>query len=225
MSMFKNLKSLFVTEDIEEKAEPKDNKTEKAAESTSSSSVAKPVTPISSNRSSAGAVDSKILDRLLKIIEDNNLDGFDYLEYKKSLKALEKMPMDEATKYRSAFATASTMGVTLDKLVQSTKHYLGVLKSENSHFTNASKAEVKKRVSDKESQLGQFDNLIKEKSEKIKALTEEIAKHQKQIEELKSEIETGHSKIAKTQLDFEKSYLYLKNQLEEDVVKMEKYLK
>ncbi len=225
--MFKNLKSLFVTEEeAEKKPEPKEDakKTSESAEPVKSNASA----PSSSSQrisTPSGEVDAKILDRLLKIIEDNNLDGFDYIEYKKSLKALDKMPMDEATKYRSAFATAATMGVTLDKLVQSTKHYLGVLKSENSHFINASKSEVKRRISDKEAQLGQFDSIIKEKSERIKALTEEIAKHQQQIENLKKEIETGQGKIAKTQVDFEKSYLYLKNQLDEDILKMQKYLK
>lgn len=225
MSMFKNLKALFITEDEEQKApKPKEkaNQPEKTAEPAKSATSASSAQKIST---ASGELDSKILDRLLKIIDDNNLDGFDYLEYKKSLKALEKMPMDEATKYRSAFATASTMGVTLDKLVESTKHYLGVLKSENSHFINASKAEVKRRISDKESQLDQFDNIIKEKSERIRVLTEEIAKHQKQIEDLKKEIEKGQGKIAKTQIDFERSYLYLKNQLDEDIIRMQKYLK
>ncbi len=217
--MLKNLKSLFVVEEeTSEKPKTESTDSEKPDSSNSSQSAA----PAAKTE---GTVDNKIIERLLKIIDDNNLDGFDYLEYKKSLKALEKMPMDEATKYRSAFATASTMGVTLDKLVKTTEHYLGILKSENSNFSTASKSEVKRRVSDKQEQVKQFENLIKEKSEKIKALTKEITKHQKQIESIKNEINQSQQKISDTQLNFEKSYLFLKEQMENDIKKMTQYLK
>jgi len=220
--MLKNLKSLFVVEEDSPK-EPKETPSDSKDDAKPAAST--PKQTVSTTISSSGAVDNRILEKLLKVIEANNLEGFDYLEYKKSLKALEKMPMDEATKYRSAFATASTMGVTLSKLVESANHYLGILKSENSNFTTASKDEVKRRVSDKEGQVTQYENLIKEKSEKIKALTEEISKHQAQIEQLKADISKGKGKIDKTLVDFEQSYLYLKNQLETDVANMTKYLK
>ncbi len=226
--MLKNLKSLFIVDDSEEENKKPAESTEKADVNSDKKTAASTPPPLPNNpvsSSSEGALDTKIVEKLLQAIEKNNLDGFDYLEYKKSLKALEKMPMDEATKYRSAFATASTMGVTLDKLLQTTNFYIGVLDKENEQFTGAFKNQFDSKVSGREREIAQFESIIKEKSEEIKRLTEEIAKHQQQIGDLKAKVEESNSKINKTQNDFKVSYDHLKAQFEEDIVKMQKYLK
>lgn len=226
--MLKNLKSLFIVDDSEEENKKSSESAEKSdvnsdKKPTASTPPPLPNNPVSS--SSEGTLDTKIVEKLLQAIEKNNLEGFDYLEYKKSLKALEKMPMDEATKYRSAFATASTMGVTLDKLLQTTNFYIGVLDKENEQFIGAFKNQFDSKVSGREREIAQFESIIKEKSEQIKKLTEEIAKHQQQIGDLKAKVEESNSKINKTQNDFKISYNHLKAQFEEDIVKMQKYLK
>ncbi|WP_405205198.1 hypothetical protein [Aquimarina sp. LLG6339-5] len=226
--MLKNLKSLFIVDDSEEENKETSGSTKKADVSSYKKPAASTPPPLPNNpvsSSSEGVLDTKIVEKLLQAIEKNNLDGFDYLEYKKSLKALEKMPMDEATKYRSAFATASTMGVTLDKLLQTTNFYIGVLDKENEQFIGAFKNQFDSKVSGREREIAQFESIIKEKSEQIKKLTEEIAKHQKQIGDLKAKVEESNSKINKTQNDFKVSYSHLKAQFEEDIVKMQKYLK
>ncbi|WP_378178337.1 hypothetical protein [Aquimarina sp. SS2-1] len=226
--MLKNLKSLFIVDDSEEEnKKPVESieKTEGGSEKNVARSTPPPIPNNVVNTSSEGALDTKIVEKLLQAIEKNNLDGFDYLEYKKSLKALEKMPMDEATKYRSAFATASTMGVTLDKLLQTTNFYIGVLDKENEQFLGAFKNQFDSKVSGREREIAQFESIIKEKSEQIKKLTEEIAKHQQQIGDLKAKVEESNHKINKTQNDFKVSYDHLKAQFEEDIVKMQKYLK
>ncbi|AXT56649.1 hypothetical protein J8L88_07305 [Aquimarina sp. MMG015] len=226
--MLKNLKSLFIVDDSEEENKETSGSSEKADVSSDKKPAASTPPPLPNNpisSSSEGVLDTKIVEKLLQAIEKNNLDGFDYLEYKKSLKALEKMPMDEATKYRSAFATASTMGVTLDKLLQTTNFYIGVLDKENEQFIGAFKNQFDSKVSGREREIAQFESIIKEKSEQIKKLTEEIAKHQKQIGDLKAKVEESNSKINKTQNDFKVSYSHLKAQFEEDIVKMQKYLK
>ncbi|EZH73530.1 hypothetical protein ATO12_16465 [Aquimarina atlantica] len=226
--MLKNLKSLFIVDDSEEE----NNQSQESAKNDSTKSDKNPSAetppPLPNkvtNLESSGVVDAKIIEKLLQAIEKNNLEGFDYLEYKKSLKALDKMPMDEATKYRSAFATASTMGVTLDKLLQTTNFYIGVLDKENEQFLGAFKNQFNDKVSGREREVAQFESIIKEKSAEIKKLTDEIAKHQKQIADLKGKIEESNAKINKTQNDFKLSYDHLKSQLEEDKVKMQKYLK
>jgi len=148
--MLKNLKSLFIVEDEEENKEaPKPSeKTAGKSDKEPVVSTPPPLPNTSVSASSQGVLDTNIVEKLLQAIEKNNLEGFDYLEYKKSLKALEKMPMDEATKYRSAFATASTMGVTLDKLIQTTNFYIGVLDKENrrDYKTSATNYRFKSKI-------------------------------------------------------------------------------
>lgn len=224
--MLKNLKSLFIVDDAaEEKKETpkKENKQEEkeVAQKKAQSSNVSPKT----YTNTAGTIDEKIIDKLLGAIENNNLDGFDYLEFKRAIKALEKIPMDEATKYRSAFATASTLGVTLEKLTSSAGHYMNILDTENNTFLKAFEGQLSAKVGNKEKEIVQFDAIIKEKSEKIKQLTAEITKHQAQIEELRKTLEESKSKIDKTQNDFKISYLHLRSQLEQDVEKMKQYLK
>ena len=55
------------------------------------------------------------------------MEGFDYLEYKQSLQSLEKMNMDNQTRYQSAFAMAQTMGAKAKNLIDSAQYYLKVM--------------------------------------------------------------------------------------------------
>ncbi len=221
--MLKNLKSLFIVDDsADEKKEPTEKNKEQPKKEVAEN---KPTPSNTQTTTTTGNVDNAIIDKLLGAIEKNNLEGFDYLEFKKALKALEKIPMDEATKYRSTFATASTMGVTLEKLVESTTHYIKVLDNENNTFLKAFEGQLTSKVGNKEKEIVQFEAIIKEKSERIKQLTEEITKHQSQIAELRKVVDESKTKIDKTKNDFKLSYLHLRTQLEQDVEKMKQYLK
>ncbi len=221
--MLKNLRSLFIVDVDEKNDSTQDSEKKKPEDVTSGKSTTSQ--KVVNSPQSVSKIDNRIVDKLLKAVEANNLEGFDYLEFKKSLKALEKMPMDEATKYRSAFATASTMGVTLDKLVQTIDFYLGVLDKENEQFLKAFKTQFFDKISNKEKEIVQFEDIIKKKSEKIKQLTQEISNHQSQIADLKKNLQESNHKIQKTQTDFKISYEYLKKQFEEDIIKLQKYLK
>lgn len=228
--MFKNLKSLFIV-DENEKLIGSSKTLSKQEVSKATSLAGRKVEPIKASvkqtvvSDTTGNIDTAIVEKLLLALDKNNLEGFDYLEYKKSLKALEKLPMDEATKYRSAFATSSTMGVTLDKLLDTTGFYLEILEKENTQFLNVFKNEFDDKVSNRQREIDQVKSKISEKSEQIKKLTEEITSHQSQIESLTDQIEESNSKINKTQNDFKKSYAYLKEQIENDVTNMNQYLK
>ncbi|WP_233897517.1 hypothetical protein [Tenacibaculum piscium] len=222
--MLKNLKSLFFTEDESEKENKQEDKKQAvSAKKSAEINTVNKSTTINSNVT--GSVDAAIVEKLLAAIENNNLEGFDYLEFKKALKALDKIPMDEATKYRSTYAAASTMGATLDTLLETIKHYIGVLDTENSTFIKAFEGQLVAKVGNKEKEITQFEAVINEKSEKIKQLTNEITKHQNQISELKRLVDDSNQKITKTQNDFKMSYLHLRTQFEQDAQKIKQYIK
>ncbi|MEZ4920023.1 MAG: hypothetical protein R2792_13045 [Saprospiraceae bacterium] len=71
--------------------------------------------------------DEKSLTFLTQAIEKNNLPGFDYFEFKRAVSSLLQMDIDEATAYKSAFATAATMGLTKDKLLETASYYRNVV--------------------------------------------------------------------------------------------------
>ena len=172
-----------------------------------------------------GNLDDKIIEELLLVVEKNNIEGFDYFEYKQSLKALEKMPMNEATKYRSAFATAATMGITLEKLLESAEFYLGILDSEDEKFTTSSEKKRKENIGGKEQKILELKASIEEKRLEIQRLEKEIAKNEGQISDLERDVKVERVEIEKTRNNFKVSFDYLRKQFTDDISKMKQYLK
>ncbi len=214
--MFKNLKSLFVITEEEKSAAPaqpsqvKDKQV--AGESASKVVAPKPI-------------DNTILDRLIKAIEDNNQAGFDYLEYRRSLKSLAALPMEESIKFQSAFATASTMDVTLEKLLDSIEFYKKVLLNEKDNFFKASKQQYAQNVEGRIKEKQTVGDLIKEKSLAIQKLTEEIRAHQAHMEELNKLVENAEAKISETSESFTQALQVLMSQMEQDGEKLKQYIK
>ena len=69
---------------------------------------------------------------LMKALEDKNLEGFDYLEFKQSVAKMLEIGMDPDTAIKAAFGTGSTVGLTLEKLVKTAKYYTEVLQDRKS---------------------------------------------------------------------------------------------
>lgn len=226
--MFKNLKSLFVIEDEEAAAAGKATRKEQAnSKSATRSTVSASEDNIVSESAAGepGKITPKFMDILLKAMETQNLDGFDYLEYKQSLRSLEKMPMDEATRYQSAYAMAQTMGATPDKLVKTAQHYVDVLKKEELKFEEALANQQKTQIGSKQGEIGKLEEVIQQKAEQIKQLTKEIEEHQRRSEQLKKEIKQASGKVESTKNNFIASYNALVAQINQDMDRMRKYLK
>jgi hypothetical protein len=132
-----------------------------------------------------GTVNEKFMQALFGAMEGANLDGFDYFEFKQSLQNLVNMPMDEATRYKSAFAMASTMGATPNKLMNSALHYLEILKNENVKFSQAAENQRVAQVGNKQGQVENLEAVMQQKAEQIKRLTDEIAQHRQDVTKLK----------------------------------------
>ncbi|MFY7912215.1 MAG: hypothetical protein ACOVO2_21800, partial [Emticicia sp.] len=161
----------------------------------------------------AGKVSDKFYEILFGAMETNNQPGFDYLEYKKSLQTLAKMPMDEATRYSSAYAAAQAMGVSSQQLNDSAQFYLNVLKTEDSKFQESVNAQRQKQIGSKEKAIADLDATIKAKGEQIARLTQEIAAHQEDMGKMKAEISEAVVKIETTLSDFHATYSDLIGQI------------
>ncbi len=172
-----------------------------------------------------GKVSDKFYEILFGAMEANNQSGFDYLEYKKSLQTLAKMPMDEATRYSSAYAAAQAMGVSSQALKDSAQFYLNVLKTEDSKFQESVNSQRQKQIGSKEKAITDLDATIKAKGEQIAKLTQEIAAHQEDMGKMKAEISEAVVKIETTLSDFHATYSDLIGQIGQDVENMKKYLK
>ena len=225
-SLWKNIKSVFVVED--ETLIQNDQKGQ-SAETVASKSATVPQnnSPIIEQSTSGepGKVTTKFIDILLGAMEKSNLDGFDYLEYKQSLSSLAKMPMDEKTKFQSAYAMAQTMGATPQKLMDSATHYINVLKQEEHKFEQAIANQIDGKIGSKKGQIQQLEAVIKEKVAQIEQLTKEINQHQQAMDGLSNEISEETVKVESTKNDFIASYNQLVAQIHTDIEKMKNYLK
>lgn len=218
--MLKKLKSLFIIEDDSVKA----NEVKKSA----------PISIQKNDPSSnmimdmdggKGKVDKKFINILFKAMETNNIEGFDYLEFKQSLKSLQKMEMDEATRFQSAFAMAQTMGATGASLIQTADHYLKVLHKEEQKFAQALSKQQANQIGSKTKAIDNIDKKITQNEQKIAQLNEEIEKQKQKKKSLKVQLEQASSKVNSTKINFMASFEMLTNQIKEDIRSMNKFLK
>lgn len=262
--MFKNLKSLFVTDDGSNK-QPQDNTPKDKVDNTippqddsneggnsiikvdapliqdnnivdsnivtstidndTSNSNDTNNTPPASIEMYQGQINDKFLKVLFDAMENSNLDGFDYLEFRQSLQSLKNIPMDDATRYQSALAMAQTMKATPDQLISSAKHYINKLNDEEKKFGAAMKGQIDQKVGNRQNDVVNLENEIKQKTEQIKKLTMEITQHQQKISKTQAYISEATLQIEMRRKDFLVSYQKVVGQIQEDINSMNTHLK
>ncbi len=233
--MLKNLKSLFVKdEDLKmdiQSAEKEEKETEIVPETTTEGAAietehgqSKLDGAEANSIDTTGSISEKFMDILLGAMKKHNREGFDYMEYKQSLQSLKKMEMDEATRFKSAFAMAQTMGASKDNIADSAKYYLDILTKEKEKFNIAVASQNSKQVISKEESQKDILKAIEQKELQIQKLQEDIKNLKQQYQSSKQEISTSKAKVQKTNNDFIKTYEVLRSQIEKDVSLINQYL-
>ncbi len=234
--MFTKLKSLFVIEEEgDKKLKADEKKPEGKPTGGKEKEIAKPKEKVKELQerkpgnvaatAEPGQVQEKFTNILLKSLESNNQEGFDYLEFKQSLQAIGKIQTDEAVGYQSAFAMASTMGVTVEHLVKTCQYYIEVLEKENSDFQVELRRQEKLKLGAEQDNFAKLQQSVQEKKAMVQRLQQEIAEEQEKSEEVEQRLAKVARLIGQNQANFSASFKNLKSQLEEDLVKMKRYLK
>ncbi len=169
-------------------------------------------------------LDQKSVEFLANALKKNNLPGFDYIEFKQSLAALGQMQMDESTAFKSAFATASTMGLTKEKLLQTAAHYLKIVENEKAQFQLAMQKQIQQRVDSKLAEVNKLKEQIVKHQEKIRQLEEQISKYQATIDGADAKVAEARQKIEATQHSFELTHQSIVNQIRKDIENIENLL-
>ncbi|MEO1514936.1 MAG: hypothetical protein AAFV95_07980 [Bacteroidota bacterium] len=169
-------------------------------------------------------LDEKSVGFLTKALEKNNLPGFDYLEFKLSLVALSKMQMDEITAIRSAFATASTMGLTKEKLLKTADHYRKVIIQEKSQFEMAMNNQIQQKIGGKQQEVEKLKVQIEKHREKILQLQDQINKYQATVDGADAQMAEARQKIESTREGFELTHQSILNQIDRDIENMKNNL-
>jgi len=169
-------------------------------------------------------LDERSVESLAKALERENLPGFDYLEFKQALYALQQMNMDESTAFRSAFATAATMGLTKEKLLKTADHYKNVLAKEKQSFDQAMQSQIVQRVDGKRKEVAMLEKKVEEYRAKILQLETEISKAEKTIADADANIEASRATIEDVRDKFERTYLSIAKQIDLDIEDIQQYL-
>lgn len=167
----------------------------------------------------------KSIEFLIQALDKNNLPGFDYIEFKQSLNALnEQMDMEEVTVFKSAFATASVLGLTKEKLLKTAEHYRAVLSNEKQMFDQALQNQMEQNVLGKQKEVAKLRKQIEEHQKAIAELEKRISAANETIAKADEEIAGHKDKIEGTREAFERTLQSILNQIALDIENINKYL-
>ena len=171
-----------------------------------------------------GKVDKKSADSLALALKEAESNGFDYLKFRQSITAMAQMEIAEETSFKSAYATAKTMGVTKAGLAKSAKHYLSVLMSEKGKFDKALNKRVEEHIASKSTEVLTLQKQIDVMREKIAELEAKITQFEQKIESADEDVEAEKRKIKETQEKFEGTFNSFVSTIEADLELISKYL-
>ncbi len=169
-------------------------------------------------------LDERSLDFLAKTLEQNNLPGFDFLEFKKSAAGLLKLGMDEATAIKSVFTTAATMGLTKEKLVETAAYYRNLLEKERDAFDNAHAVQMQEKVDSKKTGTIRLRDQIERNKSEITRLQDEIGGWLNSITDSEKLAALESEKLEKSKKSFEFAHAEVLLRLDQDVEKIHQNL-
>ena len=168
--------------------------------------------------------DQKSVDFLENALVKQSQPGFDYLKFKQSIDQLAGLNLDTTTSLKSAFATASTMGVTKDTLLQSARHYLTILGDEKKQFDQALNNQVQQRIASRKEELQKLQQQIEENKRQIAKLEKQIVEFQEKISRSDEEVTEAKNSIDLTKSKFENTYQQFVSAIERDMTAIQQHL-
>ncbi len=221
MSLFDKIKSVFL-EEVNESPD-KDNDTP-------------PVEPepkvVSSNTRKGKNTPKKIdvtnfENILFKAIENANIEGFDYLEYIKSISNLKKQNdfnNDEKMLFKSAYALAKTMNVDKEALLKSADNYLSVLSNERVRFNDSLNNNASVKLNNKKQAKKVLLDEMEKDTIEYERLKKKMELNNKKLQKINSEIDGANKKIEDLKVGFQTALHNLSAKIERDKNKIEKYI-
>lgn len=184
-----------------------------------------PVTAMPMPAVVTAGVNTEMLEILNKAVENANIEGFDYLEFREALAGYATLPMTEQQKFEAVFNTVKVMGVTFDKLIASIDHYLGVVSKQRDAFMANVDNAVKEQVDDKNAEITKDEQTIADAIAEINRLNEVVVQTQQGVLAKKNEVAQNQQQIDMTRSSFESTYNVVVGRLNEDKTKMTTFLK
>lgn len=174
-------------------------------------------TPTTTSMSIDSGVNPKILEKLKVLIQENNIPGIDYYEFKLALDEMKDSGIDEKTKFTMAYKTLKIAGCTKEALLSSIEKYTALIKREESGF-------------DKEMETRMNNNVVGRKKAidnanlRIEELTKEIERLRSFVTTETQSVQQEEVKIKQTEASFVNTVEFFLNGIAEDKKKINDYL-
>lgn len=152
------------------------------------------------------SIDDKSLGYLCKALERNNQTGFDYLEFKLALYQLEKMDITGDLAVKSAFATASALGVDKGHILSSLDRYVNVLQLERQDFDRALESAMKRKIEARKKDIVTLEQKIAEFRKEIAQIEHAISEGEKKISSATEEIQAATSDLEGAEKTFRETF-------------------
>lgn len=174
-------------------------------------------------QSSEGLYDEKIFETFQKILDDNNIPGIDYIEFKMALRKTLAAGLPKKLSIQTTFDTLKIGDAKLTKqiLLDSIIFYTNLLNNEELEFNSVLEEEIDKNVNsikDTINALKEENALALEEIEKLKA---KISNNQNEIVTLNEQSTLAKVKIEQTSLIFNKTLEIFRKTLIEDKIDIE----
>jgi chromosome segregation ATPase len=165
------------------------------------------------------------LEQLKEAMQKADLPGQQtYLAFSKALENMEKLPMDEATKFKAAFATLQATGCDVSQLVESFSYFEGILDTEKDRFEEALHATIGDSVVTQENEIKKLTDENTDLSSQIQKLTEKITANQQAVAHLQAGLADAREKMKRKEASFMAAYQAMKDRLQVDARKIDNYL-
>lgn len=166
------------------------------------------------------------IDVLFKAMENNNMEGFDYLEFMQSISNIKKQNLtgDEIKLFQTAYALASTMKVTKSGLLESGKYYLQILEKEKSSFYNSLNNNANVKLDEKNKEINDLQKKMSEDKAKLESLKNSIVSDEEKFKVLSQDLVQAQQKVNNVKTGFNQAYSSIADKINSDLSKIEKYL-
>lgn len=169
-------------------------------------------------------VNQKIYTHLLKAIAEVSSNQFDYVKFRQSVKSMMDLNMDEETAVKSAFTTASVMGITKADILTSAERYKTKLNKEREEFALSLKNQIAHKIDGKRVESQKAAERIEANLRKIENLKKENELLQGKIDDMEEVIKKNQEKIESTRDDFKNSFDILYDEINNDIILIDKHL-
>lgn len=162
-------------------------------------------------------IDNDTAEELQKSLQDNKLSGFDYLKFISATDEMKSSGTSEDMRYKMAFLAAKQLGVDKDSLTKSARHYLDVLKGDETNFNTDCDKFEKEEIQDKE-------NKIKELQSKADSFSQQLAQANYDRDQLSTEVNEKKRILQQKRSSFQTTLQSFVTEIETNILKITRYL-